>query len=89
MPYSILESYYLRLPSGPPTQADIWEGLPAWADQEETCTGLLITPRCDFAHEKTPVVNYLPIIPLKQYVLRFAGFSYSYVQLTENRTTLL
>jgi hypothetical protein len=88
MQHSIQESYYLRLPSGPPTQADIWDGLPAWADVDETCTGLLVTPRCDFAHDKTPVINYLPIISLKDYVLRFGGFSLIEQEISRTRNNL-
>jgi hypothetical protein len=85
---SIQENYYLRLPSGPPTQADIWEGLPAWAEAEETCTGILITPRCDFAHDKTPVINYLPIISLNKYLLQFGGFGLVEQEIGRIRTNL-
>jgi hypothetical protein len=65
---------YLRMPSGPPTQGDIWTGLSWWADQASTCTGLIITPRCDFSHEKTPVVNYLPIVSVSEFLRTDGGF---------------
>jgi hypothetical protein len=88
MDRSVQENYYLRLPSGLPTQADIWEGLPAWADAEESCTGILITPRCDFAHDKTPVINYLPIVSLKKYLLQFGGFGLVEQEVARIRTSL-
>jgi hypothetical protein len=74
MDAAIHQMYYLRLPSGPPTQADIWDGLPTWGGTQPFCTGILITPRCDLAHDKTAVINYLPILPLNEYLLRIGGF---------------
>ncbi len=66
--------FYLRMPSGPPTQGDIWTALSWWADQASTCTGLIITPRCDFSHDKTPVVNYLPIVSVSEFIKSDGGF---------------
>src|SRR6267142_4402057 len=60
--------YYLRFPAGPPTQGDIWLNLPCPTVTSTTTVALVITPRCDFAHDKTSVFNYLPAIPLKAYV---------------------
>jgi len=68
------EAFYLRMPSGPPTQGDIWTGLSWWTDQGLTCTGLIITPRCDFSHDKTPVVNYLPIVSVSEFIQSEGGF---------------
>jgi hypothetical protein len=71
---SIHEMYYLRLPSGAPTQGDIWGALPAEVGSESNCTGIVITPRCDLAHDKTPAINYLPVISLNEYLRRIGGF---------------
>ena len=68
------DDFYLRMPSGPPTQGDVWTGLSWWADQASACTGLIITPRCDFSHDKTPVVNYLPVVSLPEFIRSDGGF---------------
>lgn len=39
-----------------------------------TCSGLIITPRCDFSHDKTPVVNYLPIVSVSEFIQSGGGF---------------
>jgi hypothetical protein len=70
---TIANMYYLQLPTGGPTQADIWDHLPG-RSRGERCCGLVVTPRCDFAHSKSPVLNYLPIIPFEDYLLSAACF---------------
>src|SRR5262249_28664452 len=60
--------YYLTLPAGPPTQGDIWTNLPFPTLNPPTAVALVVTPRCDFAHEKTPVFNYLPAVALDTYI---------------------
>jgi hypothetical protein len=69
------DAYYLRLPSGPPSQGDIWSNLPAPYGHLPICTGLVITPRCDLAHDKTPVINYLPIVAIEEFLEFFGGFA--------------
>jgi hypothetical protein len=71
---SVTDMYYHQLPTGGPTQADVWTNLPTQRGVEDTCTGIIITPRCDFAHSKSPVVNYLPLVPLQQYLRTSACF---------------
>ncbi len=71
---SVTDMYYLQLPTGGPTQADVWTNLPTQRGVKDICTGIIITPRCDFAHSKSPVVNYLPLVPLQQYLLTSACF---------------
>jgi hypothetical protein len=71
---TIADMYYIQLPTGGPTQGDIWSNLPCIGGSNEPCVGLVITPRCDFSHSKSPVLNYLPIISLEQYVLSVACF---------------
>ena len=72
---AIEEEYYLRFPSGPPAQGDIWNSLPLPHAEPPTCCGIIITPRCDLAQDKSPVVNYLPILDLDQLLSSYAGFS--------------
>jgi len=84
---TISEMYYLQLPTGGPTQADVWTNLPSGATSE-TCTGVIITPRCDFAHEKSPVINYLPIVAFEHYLLSAACFGLLETQINDLRTAL-
>lgn len=72
---TIADAYYLQLPTGGATQGDIWINLPAGPDGTSGCDGVIITPRCDFAHCKSPVINYLPIVSLEQYLLTIGCFS--------------
>ena len=85
---SVTDMYYLQLPTGGPTQADVWTNLPTQRGVEDTCTGIIITPRCDFAHSKSPVVNYLPLVPLRQYLLTSACFSLIEQAITDTREFL-
>jgi hypothetical protein len=71
---TISDMYYIQLPTGGPTQGDIWSNLPSGSGASELCDGLVITPRCDFEHSKSPVLNYLPIITLEKYLLSVACF---------------
>lgn len=68
MDSTIADMYYVQLPTGGPTQGDVWAGLPAANVTDDPCCGLVITPRCDFAHSKAPVLNYLPIVSLEKYL---------------------
>jgi len=60
--------YYLTLPSGALTQGDIWLDLPSPMLLPVSKVAIVITPRCDFAHEKTPSVNYIPAIGFDDYI---------------------
>ena len=71
---TIADMFYLQLPTGGPTQADIWSNLPTGHGANHTCNGLIITPRCDFAHSKSPVLNYLPVVTCEHYLLSMACF---------------
>ncbi len=69
------EAYYIRLPSGPPSQGDLWSNLPRPYSEPAHCTGLLITPRCDLVHDKSPVINYLPVVSLNELIESQGGFA--------------
>jgi hypothetical protein len=62
------------MPSGEPTQGDIWTNLPYPTFNIAFKIGLLITPRCDFAHEKAKVFSYVPALDFDTYLERF-GYS--------------
>jgi hypothetical protein len=66
------DRYYQLLPTGPVAQGDVWLGLPGEPLLAQSVAGLVITPRCDLAHGKAKVLNYLPIIPLDD-ILPFVG----------------
>jgi hypothetical protein len=67
--------YFVKMPSGPPAQGDIWTALPCVFPEPIQCMGIIITPRCDLSHDKTPVVNYLPILSLDKYMAVQGGHS--------------
>ena len=68
------KKYYLSIPSGDPSQGDIWTNLPFFDFDMPLKHSLLITPRCDFAHEKAKVFNYIPATSLNDYMVCH-GFS--------------
>lgn len=45
--------------------AEDYSGLPVW--------GVVITARCDTTHEKTPIVNYLPVVTVEDWLLGHGG----------------
>lgn len=45
--------------------AEEYAGLPVW--------GVVITARCDTTHEKTPIVNYLPVVRIEDWLLGHGG----------------
>ena len=45
--------------------AEDYSGLPVW--------GLIITARCDTTHEKTPIVNYLPVVKIEDWLFGHGG----------------
>lgn len=67
-------SYYLSLPAGPPLQGDIWTNLPMPHMNPSFGPGILITPSCDFVHDKTPVVNYLSLTRVQEYMVTVGSF---------------
>lgn len=73
---TIADGYYTQLPTGGATQGDIWTNLPSGSDSARFCSGVIITPRCDFAHANSPVINYLPIISLEEYILSIGVFPF-------------
>jgi hypothetical protein len=70
----IQDAYYLRLPAGPPMQGDIWRNLPLPYHDPPSGMGIVITPRCDLAHDKSPVVNYLALFELNDFLEALGGF---------------
>lgn len=70
----IEDRYYHRLPAGPASQGDIWTCLPGAPHASTQVTGIIITPRCDFAHEKTRVLNFVPIVSLDELLTLEGGF---------------
>ena len=68
-------SYYVKLPSGPTAQGDIWNNLPRPFYKPPQCHGIIITPRCDLRHDKAQVINFLPILPLYEFMSVYGGFS--------------
>jgi hypothetical protein len=68
------DRYYYRLPAGKTVQGDIWTALPGAPHAAEQLTGIVITPRCDLAHDKARVFNYLPIVSLDTLVAIIGAF---------------
>lgn len=65
-------AYYVRMPSGPIAQGDVWAGLPS-VSSDRLNSGIVITPRCDLAHEKSTVINYLRIVSLHDHCVEDGG----------------
>ncbi len=84
----IEEAFYLRLPPGPPMQGDIWDGLPMPYSDPPVCLGVLITPRCDLIHDKTPVINYIPLLSLEQFMNNQGGFALLEQEYQKTKDTL-
>jgi len=82
------DAYYLRMPAGPPSQGDIWSGLPLLYHTTPQCSGVLITPRCDLSHVKTPVVNYLPIVSAEILLSSHGGFALLEAEVHRSRENL-
>ena len=57
-------------PSGRITQGDLIEGLSTFGYEDSRCFGLVITARCDLAHSKTSFINYLPVVPIEEWLTR-------------------
>ena len=55
-------------------QGDIWTGLPFYEFGFPFKYALLITPKCDFEHEKAPVFNYIPAVSINNYMI-YQGYS--------------
>lgn len=69
-PHRLVETYYRRLPSRAHSTGDLWRALPTFDLLPQKFTaGLVITPACDLANDKTPTISYLPIIPVSEYLL--------------------
>ena len=68
------KKYYITIPSGSPMQGDIWTNLPFYECDLPFRFALLITPKCDFAHEKTKVFNYIPALSINEY-MSYQGYS--------------
>jgi len=64
------QSYYDALASMEQQVGDIWKGLPAFGHlRKHSVTGIVITPACDLANRKVETITYLPIIPVRDYLL--------------------
>jgi hypothetical protein len=84
----IEEAYYLRLPSGSPMQGDIWSNLPLPYSSPAVCIGILITPRCDLVHDKTPAANYLPLFTFEEFMASQGNFELLEQELQDAREAL-
>jgi len=70
----IEKKYYITIPSGSPMQGDIWTNLPFYEFDLPFRFALLITPKCDFVHEKSKVFNYIPALSINEY-MSYQGYS--------------
>src|SRR5688572_14008887 len=69
------QSYYEMMPATDLNVGDVWKDLPVFGHlRRVVCGGLVITPACDLSNNKVETVTYLPIIPVKEYMLG-RGFS--------------
>ena len=57
-------------PNGGLTQGDVVVGLSAHGYESVQTFGVIVTARCDFAHEKADVINYVPAVPIRDWFER-------------------
>ena len=69
------DAFYLRLPSGLPMQGDIWCNLPMPYGTPSPSNGIIITPRCDLVNDKTPFLNYVPLLTVTEFLNAYGGFT--------------
>ena len=64
------KNYYDTTPERRHQTGDIWKGLPTFGllGQHQTCSGLVITPACDLANNKSTTITYLPILTVTEYL---------------------
>lgn len=75
-PPRMAEAYYQRLPMRAHRTGDLWRCLPVFdLLPRKHVTGLVITPACDLANDKTPTITYLPVVPVSEYLLSVASYS--------------
>lgn len=55
------------------TQGTIFCGALAEDYKNDPVWGLVITARCDTAHDKTPILNYLPVVRVEDWLKRHGG----------------
>lgn len=61
---------YYKAIEGQNMTGDIWMNLPTLGIlKSPKCSGLIITPACDLANAKVETITYLPIIPIKSWLV--------------------
>lgn len=74
------QSYYDAMPEAALQVGDVWESLPSFGHfRALSCGGIVITPACDLANRKVETVTYLPVIPVRDYLLTRA-FGVEYIR---------
>lgn len=64
-----IDSYYKAIDSNHAT-GDIWKDMPTMGLLKQSkCSALIITPACDLANYKVETITYLPIVPIKSYLI--------------------
>jgi hypothetical protein len=62
--------YYDLFPSTSHNPGDIWTGLPTFGVLDvATAPGIVITPACDLSNGKVESITYLPIVPVRRFVI--------------------
>jgi hypothetical protein len=83
-----LSEIYDFAPDVTHSAGDIWRGLPTFGlTPNKTCTGIIISPSCDLANEKTETISYLPIAPLRNIICGPPFHRNSLIQLREALNT--
>lgn len=84
----IASGYYAALPPGPPLQGDVWTNLPLPYHEPSYGPSILITPACDFVHDKAPLVNYLSLVALQEYFETVGSFQLLEQELHQTEDTV-
>lgn len=71
-----LNKLYSYDPHGEISTGDIFDKLPTMGLlKEEFTQGIIITPSCDLANDKTDTITYLPIVPIHSYFCSGKGYN--------------
>lgn len=67
--------YYTLLPSSNHEPGDIWQNIPVKGlGRIKTAHAIVVTPSCDLAQGKSEVINFVPVIPISDYLLSRAFY---------------
>lgn len=82
------QAYYDVMPGADLQAGDIWLDMPTFGHWRRlTANALVITPACDLSNRKSETVSYVPVVPLREYVLG-RGFAVEMVRVIKAQESI-